>query len=88
APGFKARMLGLRGWYILAPMPGLVVDILISEGQQVTAGDTLIVLEAMKLMQKLVAPATGTVSKIHYSIGDTPEKGAILLSIDIEEKAA
>ncbi len=76
------------GNQIIAPMPGLVVDILANEGQQVTAGDTLVILEAMKLMQTLVAPTSGTVSKIHYSISDTPEKGAILVTIDPEQTAA
>lgn len=76
------------GNQIISPMPGLVVDILAQEGQQVAAGETLVILEAMKLMQTLVAPTSGTVSKIHYSIGDTPEKGAILVTIDPEQTAA
>ena len=74
------------GNQITAPMPGLIVDILAKKGEQVAAGDTLVVLEAMKLMQKLVSPATGIISGIHFSVGDTPEKGAILISIDPENK--
>ena len=67
-------------------MPGLIVDILTKKGEQVAAGETLVVLEAMKLMQKLVSPATGIVSDVHFAVGDTPEKGAILISINPENK--
>lgn len=71
---------------IIAPMPGLIVDILTSKGQRVKTGETLLILEAMKLMQKLVSPVTGTVADIHFGVGDTPEKGAVLISIDPDIK--
>lgn len=69
---------------LFAPMPGLVADILVREGDEVSAGDTLVVFEAMKLMQKLAAPASGTIANLHIQIGDTPEKGALLVSMETE----
>ncbi|MEP3246326.1 MAG: biotin carboxylase N-terminal domain-containing protein [Sneathiella sp.] len=70
---------------IYAPMPGLLAEILTEVGQRVEAGEPLLAFEAMKLMQKLTSPSSGIVSKIHYDAGDTPEKGALLLSLEIED---
>ncbi|MCG8493224.1 MAG: ATP-grasp domain-containing protein, partial [Sneathiellales bacterium] len=74
-----------EGDKLFAPMPGLITDILVREGDEVMAGETLIIFEAMKLMQKLTAPASGTVSNLHIQVGDTPEKGALLVSMETEE---
>jgi len=75
---------GAGGNRLHAPMPGLITDILVEKGQVVEAGETLIVFEAMKLMQKLTSPSSGTVQDIHYEVGDTPEKDALLLSLETE----
>ena len=64
-----------------APMQGLVVSIDVSSGQKVKAGETLIVLEAMKMENPIVAPVDGTVAGIHVSKGDTVETGALLVSL-------
>ncbi|WP_169570006.1 acetyl-CoA carboxylase biotin carboxylase subunit [Sneathiella limimaris] len=69
------------GNQIIAPMPGLIIDVLATAGDQVEAGQTLVVLEAMKLMQKLTAPVSGTVDTVSIQQGDTPEKGKLLVSI-------
>jgi biotin carboxyl carrier protein len=63
-----------------APMPGLVLRILVSPGQAVAPGTSLVVLEAMKMENELKAPAPGTVDQIAVAAGQTVEKGDVLLS--------
>ncbi len=65
-----------------APMPGLVVRVLVEAGQQVAAGTGLVVLEAMKMENELKAPAAGTVSLIRAQAGAAVEKGQVLVEFD------
>jgi len=67
---------------ILAPMPGKVLEVLVSPGQAVTRGAVLLVLEAMKVQMRISAPADGTVSAILCSAGDLVEDGAELVTFD------
>lgn len=69
---------------VRAPMPGLVVDVMVAEGQSVRKGDGLLVLEAMKMENELRAPATGTVQTVHASTNEAVEKDALLIEIDAE----
>ncbi len=62
-----------------APMPGLVVEVCISEGQEVKKGDKLVVLEAMKMENILKAPADSVVKKISITKGQTVEKNEALI---------
>ena len=62
-----------------APMPGLVVDIKVMEGQEVKKGDTIIVLEAMKMENALKAVADATVKKIAAVKGTAVEKNQVLV---------
>ena len=64
-----------------APIQGLVVGVNVSPGQKVKAGETLIVLEAMKMENPIAAPVDATVEGIHISKGDTVETGALLISL-------
>ena len=70
------------GGGLTAPMPGKVLEVLVSEGQSVSAGATLMVLEAMKMEHRIVAASDGTVSAIHYGVGDQVEQGVALLALD------
>ena len=67
---------------IIAPMPGMVAEVLVSEGQKIDAGQDVIVIEAMKLFQTLVAPKEGMVKAIRCQAGDAVESGAILIAVD------
>jgi 3-methylcrotonyl-CoA carboxylase alpha subunit len=68
-----------------APMNGTVVDILVKAGDQVSAGDTLVIMEAMKMEHAIKAPTDGLVNEIFYSKGDLVNGGADLLSFEVLE---
>ena len=67
------------GKKLLCPMPGLVGSIAVSEGQEVKAGETLAVIEAMKMQNVLRAEQDGTVKKIYASPGATLAVDALIL---------
>jgi propionyl-CoA carboxylase alpha chain len=67
------------GKKLLCPMPGLVVSIAVTEGQEVKAGETLAVVEAMKMQNVLRAERDGTVKKIHAAAGATLAVDALIL---------
>ncbi|MGM4871431.1 acetyl-CoA carboxylase biotin carboxylase subunit [Bradyrhizobium sp. 956_D2_N1_5] len=67
------------GKKLLCPMPGLVVTIAVTEGQEIKAGETLAVIEAMKMQNVLRAEQDGTVKKIHASAGATLAVDALIL---------
>lgn len=62
-----------------APMPGLILDITVSEGQKVDKGDPLLVLEAMKMENVIKSPGNGQVKSILVSKGDNVEKNQVLV---------
>lgn len=64
---------------IKAPMPGLVLKVLVEEGAEIKKGDNLFVLEAMKMENIIKAPADVTVKSIKIKPGDKVEKGQILM---------
>ncbi len=65
---------------VKAPMPGLVVDVRVKEGDPVKKGDALVVLQAMKMENILKCPADAVVKKIHVKKEDTIEKNQLLIS--------
>ena len=67
---------------IKAPMPGLVLSIEITEGQDVVKGDTLLVLEAMKMENVIKSPGEGKVKSIFVKKGKPVDKGEILLEFE------
>lgn len=71
-----------EGKTIMSPMPGKVVKILVSEGDEVTAGQTLIVISAMKMESEFKAAVDGVVKRIAVKEGDTVEANKELITID------
>jgi biotin carboxyl carrier protein len=67
---------------IQSPMPGLVIDIPVEEGQQVKKGQVLVILESMKMQNELRAPRAGTVTTIQASINDNVERKETLLTLE------
>ncbi len=68
------------GGRLTAPMPGKVVAVLASKGQQVKKGDPLVIMEAMKMEHTIAAPADGLVEEILYQVGHQVADGAPLLA--------
>jgi pyruvate carboxylase len=64
-----------------APMPGMVTEVAVSVGQEVKAGDKLVVLEAMKMLTTVSAGVDGTVAEVHVTKGDRVESDDLLVSI-------
>jgi biotin carboxyl carrier protein len=64
---------------IKAPMPGLIIDIKVTEGALVKPGEPLLILEAMKMENILKSPTEGTIKSIKVKKGDTVEKNQILI---------
>jgi biotin carboxyl carrier protein len=64
-----------------APLPGTVIDVKVQVGQQVNAGDVVVVLEAMKMQNNIEAEYSGKVTSILVKPGETVMEGAVLLTI-------
>jgi acetyl/propionyl-CoA carboxylase alpha subunit len=65
-----------------APMPGRIVNIAITVGQELNVGDDILSLEAMKMENVLKAEGVGTVKSINYSNNDVVEKGAVIIEFE------
>ncbi|MFH1887722.1 MAG: pyruvate carboxylase subunit B [Pseudomonadota bacterium] len=86
APAVAARpkkaVAPASGAQITAPMPGMVVSYEKKAGDKVSEGETIVVLEAMKMQNALPSPVTGTVKQILFASGDNVSKGAVLAVIE------
>ena len=67
---------------VTAPMPGKILGIKAQAGQAVAKGEAIIVLEAMKMENDIVAPQDGTIATINVSVGDSVEPGAALATMN------
>ena len=65
---------------IVAPMPGLVVQIAVKAGDEVKVGQVVAVIEAMKMENNIISQRAGVVSKVHVTQGKEVENGATLIS--------
>jgi len=68
-------------YHLRAPMPGLVVSIPVTEGQQIERGDVLLILESMKMQNELKSPRAGKVYRVRVKTGDSVEQRQPLLSV-------
>ncbi|EFX88799.1 hypothetical protein DAPPUDRAFT_187192 [Daphnia pulex] len=67
---------------VLSPMPGVVKSVNVKAGDSVSEGQEVLVIEAMKMQNKLTATATGTVKSVNCRSGDTVEEGAVLVELE------
>ena len=64
-----------------APMPGTILDVMVKTGQRVREGQTLLVMEAMKMEHRIQAPRAGEVTSVYFQKGDRVDMGANLVEI-------
>ena len=67
---------------LVAPMPGKVIDLKVKKGSKVKSGDTLVILEAMKMEQSIKASKDGMIDEVFISKGDQVENGAVLMVME------
>lgn len=65
-----------------APMPGNILDVKVKPGDSVKAGDTLLILEAMKMENEISAPQDGTIASVDVRKGDVVDSGALLCTMN------
>ena len=79
----KAAPAGAQGAVtVSAPMPGKILGVKASVGQAVKKGEVLLILEAMKMENEIVAPEDGTVASINVAVGDSVEAGATIATLN------
>ena len=81
APKAAPSAAAAGGEAVKSPMPGTILSVKVSVGQQVKKGDTVAVLEAMKMENEIPAPQDGTVSSVDVSNGATVETGATIVTL-------
>ena len=83
APAAPAAPAGAQGGIkVESPMPGKILAVKKNVGDAVKSGDVILVLEAMKMENDIVAPQDGTVASINVSVGDSVESGATLATLN------
>jgi propionyl-CoA carboxylase alpha chain len=80
-PRFEVPGAGGPSGGLIAPMPGKVIDLRVQVGDAVRAGETLVVLEAMKMEHPMNAPVDGTVTEVRVAVGEQVDNGALLLVV-------
>ena len=78
APAAKPAGAGEK---VASPLPGVIIEISVKEGQQVKAGQKVAILEAMKMENEIPAPKDGTITDIHVHKGDTLQEGDPVVTI-------
>ena len=79
----KQLTAGAQGSVVIkAPMPGTVVNVVVSAGQAVKAGDDLVFIEAMKMETPVKAPQDGTVATVDVAKGESVDSGKVLVTLN------
>ena len=77
-PAAASNAVSGTGESVTAPMPGTILKVNVSAGQAVKAGDTLMILEAMKMENEIMAPKDGTITTVCVQNGSSVESGTSL----------
>jgi biotin carboxyl carrier protein len=67
---------------VTAPMPGKIIELLVEENTRVKEGEPILILEAMKMQNEIIAMVSGKVCKIHVIVGDSVTKDEVLMEIE------
>ncbi|MDN3641764.1 acetyl-CoA carboxylase biotin carboxyl carrier protein subunit [Lutimonas halocynthiae] len=67
---------------IKAPMPGIIIDLKVEKGQKIKKGDTLLILEAMKMENAIVSPKDTTIKEVYTTVGETVDKNKLLIDFE------
>ncbi len=78
----NAGAAGAAGSSISSPMPGKVVNVMVSEGDEVKEGETVIIISAMKMESEYKAPRDGVIKKVHVKNEDTVDSNQVLIELD------
>ena len=81
APAAPAAKPAGAGEKLASPLPGVIIEISVKEGQLVKAGQKVAILEAMKMENEIPAPKDGTITEIHVHKGDTLQEGDPVVTI-------
>jgi len=71
---------------ITAPMPGTVISIAVAAGDTVSHGQTLVVIESMKMQSEMTASRDGRVERVHREVGETFDRGDALIALEPEDE--
>jgi len=88
APLTPAAATGEASSLVKAPLPGLIIDVKVREGEKVKAGQNIIVMEAMKMENQIQATTDGTVKKIFVKKGDNVAEGIAMVEIARSDMAS
>jgi len=80
--GLRSGPAAITGEAIIkAPMPGVIVEVLVTQGQQVEKGDIVVIMESMKMQNEFKAPRAGVAHTIRVAPGDKVEQNAVMVTI-------
>ena len=75
---------GSQAQAVVAPMPGNVIAVRVKEGDEVEAGQVLLVLEAMKMEHQMIASDTGTVKEVRVEVGQMVDPDTVMIVVDAD----
>ena len=81
-PAERAALGAEQADVATAPMPGMVVNVAVSPGDAVPVGQSLVVIESMKMQNEVVAWRDGVVERVHLGVGETFDRGANLVELE------